>query len=145
MVNRQRGVTLFHAGNGAERHNPAVFAGQAYRVQRGKPGRVLGVMFQHHAILVRLGVNGGDKALAKGVIQRVIHVGHGNAQTAGGVAVDVHVRRQPFILPVAADVRNLRQCFQLVHQLRHPGAECIKRGGLERKLVLRAAHLRING
>ena len=102
-------------------------------------------MLQHHAILVRLGVDGGDQALTEGVVQGVVHIRHGNAQAAGGIAVDVHVCRQPFVLPVAADVGKLRQGVKLIYQLRHPGAERVQRGGLQRELVLRAADLGING
>ena len=145
MVNRQRGIAFFHRGDSAQRHNAAVFAGQAHRVQPRQAGRVVGVVLQHHAILVRLGVDGGDQTLTEGVVQSVIHVRHGDAQTAGGVAVDVHVRRQPFVLPVAADVGELRQGFEFIHQLRHPGAERVQRGGLQRELVLRAADLGIDG
>ena len=145
MVNRQRGIAFFHRGDSAQRHNAAVFAGQAHRVQPRQAGRILGVVLQHDAILVRLGVDGGDQALPEGVIQGVVHVRHGNAETAGGIAVDVHVRRQAFVLPVAADVGELRQGVKLIHQLRHPGAEVIQRGGLQRELVLRAADLGIDG
>ncbi|MND67464.1 hypothetical protein D3C80_588800 [compost metagenome] len=104
MVNRQRRKPLFNRRNSAQRHNAAVFAGEAHRIQRRKPWRLLGVVLQHHAILVGLGVNRGDQPLTKGVIQRVIDIRHADTQTAGRVAVDVHVCRQPFILPVAAHV-----------------------------------------
>ncbi|MNN93527.1 hypothetical protein D3C81_2119960 [compost metagenome] len=58
MVYRQRGKTLLNAGDGAKRDDPAVAAGQAKGVQRGKPRRTGGIMFQHHPILVCLGVDG---------------------------------------------------------------------------------------
>ncbi len=55
------------------------------------------------------------------------------------------MRRQPFVLPVAADVGELRQRFQFSDQLRHPGAERVQRVGLQGELVLRAADRGVDG
>ncbi len=38
--------------------------------------RRLGILLEHHAILIRLSVNSGDQPLAEGVVQRVIDIGH---------------------------------------------------------------------
>ena len=126
VINGKRRETLLDFGDGAKRHNPAVAAGQTDGVHCRQPWRGVGVMFQHDAILIRLGVDGRNQALAKGVIQGVIDIRHADAKTAGAVAVNVYIRHQTFVLPVAADVRKLRKLLEFFHQLRHPGAERIQ-------------------
>ena len=78
MVHRQRGKTLLDSGDRLQRHNAAIAAGEANIIQRRQPRRRLGVVLQYHAILVGLGINCRDQPLAKGVIQRVIDIRHGN-------------------------------------------------------------------
>ncbi|MNT19408.1 hypothetical protein D3C72_1546680 [compost metagenome] len=102
-------------------------------------------MFQHHAVLVGLGVNGGDQPLAESVVQGVIHVTHADAEAGSRIAIDVHVGHQSLILPVTGDVRQLRCLFQFRHQLRYPQAELVQRHGLQGKLVLGAADLGVDG
>ncbi len=145
MVDRQRRITLLHLRNGAERYHAAVTAGQANGVQRRQTRRCRRIMLQHHAVLVGLGIDSGDQPLAEGVVEGVIHVGHRNTQSAGAVPVNVHVGSQPLVLPVAADVGQLRQGLKLVHQLWHPGAQRLKGRGLEGKLVLSAADGGVDG
>ncbi len=101
-------------------------------------------MFQHHAILVSLSINSGNQSLTKRVVQGVIDVRHADPQTAGAVAINIDIRHQPFVLPVAGDIRKLWQLLEFFHELRHPGAERIQRCGLQGKLVLGAADLSIN-
>jgi hypothetical protein len=107
------------------------------------PG-VFGVVLQHHAILIRLGVDGGDQSLPKGVIQGVIHVRHGDAETAGVSRLTFTYAASPLSCQSLLTSESCGSALAY-HQLRHPGAERIQRGGLQRELVLRAADLGING
>ena len=50
--------------------------GQADIIQRHQARRRLGILLEHHAILIRLSVNGGDQPLPESVVQRVIDIGH---------------------------------------------------------------------
>ena len=145
MVNRQRSKALLDFGDRGERHDPAVAAGEADIVQRRQPRRGLGIMLQHHAVLVRLGIDGGNQTLTKGVIQGVIDVRHADAEAAGAVAINVDIRRQPLILPVAADVGELRQRLQPGQQLRDPVAQRVQRIRLQGELVLGPADGGVNG
>src|SRR5262245_31127140 len=79
-------------GNRAQWH---LSAARTWYVQpRQRVGIVLVLRhgLQHHAILVRLGVNGGDLPLAEGVVERVIDRLHGNAKSTGHLAVDAYHR-----------------------------------------------------
>ena len=58
----------------------------AQRVGGELPGRI---DLQDDAVLVELGVQRGDLALAEGVVQRVVNGLYGHAQARGGVAVDL--------------------------------------------------------
>ncbi len=145
MVHRQRGIALLNVGNGAQGHNTAAAAGQAHGVKGRQAWCLPRIVLQHHPVLIGLGVDGGDQALAEGVVQRVVHIRHGDPQTAGAVTIDVDVRRQPFVLPVAADIRELRQLLKFIHQLRYPSAEGVQAGGLQGELILGAAHRGVDG
>ncbi|VTM87260.1 Uncharacterised protein [Raoultella ornithinolytica] len=136
MVNRQRREALLDAGDGLQRHDAAPAAGQANIVQRRQPRRLPGVMLQHHAILVGLSVDGRDQPLAEGVIQRIIDIGHADAETAGAVAIDFDIGGEALILPVAADVGELRKRLETRQQLRHPVTEGIQRVRLQGELIL---------
>ena len=95
MVDRQRAEALFDFGDGAQRHHGAVVAAQTDLIERRQPRRRADVVLQHHAVLVGLGVDGGDQALAERVVQRIVHVAHGDAEAGGRIAVDVDVGDQP--------------------------------------------------
>ena len=84
-------------------------------------------MLQHHAILIGLSVDGRDQPLAEGVIQRIIDIGHADTETAGAVAIDFDIGGEALILPVAADVGELRKRLETRQQLRHPVTEGIQR------------------
>ena len=72
----------------------------------------LWVHLHHHVILIQLGEDGGDLALAEGVVERIVDVGREHAEARSGVAVDDQRRQQTEILLVARDVPNLRQRLQ---------------------------------
>ncbi len=73
-------------------------------------GEIAGVILElrpdlkHHVILVQLREDGGDLALAKGVIQRVIDGLRQDAEACRGIAVDDEVGLQSAILLVTGHV-----------------------------------------
>ena len=71
----------------------------------------------HHVVLVELGEDGGDLALAEGVVERVVHVGHGDSQPRRSVAVDQQLGAQALILEVAGHVGNHFFVAECVHHL----------------------------
>jgi hypothetical protein len=123
VVNRQRCETLLDFGYRTQRHGTAAATGKADIIQRRQPRRLRGVVFQHHAILIRLGIDRGNKTLTEGVVQGIVHIGHADTKAAGAVAIHIDIRHQPLILPVTADISELWQCLQFVHQLWHPFAQ----------------------
>ena len=145
MVHRQRGKALLHRGDGGQRHDAAVAAGEADILQRRQARRRLGILLEHHAILIRLSVNSGDQPLAEGVVQRVIDIGHRDAEAAGAVPVHLDIGGQAFVLPVAADVGQLRLGLQAAEQRRHPGAQRLEGVCLQGELILGAAHRGVDG
>ena len=64
--------------------------------------------FEHDAILVRLRVDRRDQPLAERVVERIVDGRDADAETAGGVAIDVDEGLQAAILQVAGDVGELR-------------------------------------
>ena len=77
----------------AERNLRAVGRLHIEIVQRGGVGLEVGPDLHHDVVLVELGEDGGDLALAEGVVERVVDVGHGDAQPRRGVAVDDQLSR----------------------------------------------------
>ena len=50
--------------------------------------------FQDHAVLVRVGEDGGDDALAVGIVERIVDRRRRDAETGGLVAVDFDEDRE---------------------------------------------------
>ncbi len=97
--------------------------------QRGA-GAELRRHFQHHAVLVELGEDGGDLALAESVVQGVVDGLHRHAEHAGLVAVDGQLERTALVGQVVVHVGKFRALAQRFGQT----------GGLQRDL--RAVHVR---
>jgi len=95
--------------------------------------------------LAGLGVDGGNLALAEGVVQRVGDGRHTDAQARGRIAVDHQVHLQAFVLQVAGDVGKLRQLAEGVHQLVTPQRQQLRVRGGHAELVLGAAHTVFDG
>ena len=57
-----------------------------------------------HVVLVELREDGGDLALAEGIVERVVDVGHGDAEARCGVAIDDQVGAETLVLQVAGDI-----------------------------------------
>ena len=110
---------LLPVGQHAERNLRAVARFDVEIVQRRGIGLEVLPHLHHHVVLVELGEDGGDLALAEGVVERVVHVGHGDAQPRRGVAVDHQLRAQALVLQVAGHVGDHGFLAQLVdHQPR---------------------------
>jgi hypothetical protein len=60
--------------------------------------------FHDHVVLVQLGVDGGDLALAEAVVQRVVDVARADAQARGAVLVDGDEGLDAVLLLVGVDV-----------------------------------------
>ena len=101
----------------AERNLRAVGRLDVEIVQRRGIGLEVLPHLHHHVVLVELRKDGGDLALAEGVVERVVHVGHGDAQPRRGVAIDHQLRAQPLVLQVAGHVGHHAFLAQLGH---HP-------------------------
>ena len=64
---------------------------------------------QDHAVLVRLGEDRRDDALAERVVERVVDGRRRDAEARGGVAVDLDEDRQALRRDVGATSAELRQ------------------------------------
>ena len=97
------------------------------------------VGFEDHAVLVRLGEDRRDDALAKRIVECVVDGRRRNAETPGGGAVDQHIGRQSIFGVAGSDILDLRDLLQSLQQPRHPDREFVRIGILQRELVLTAA------
>ena len=111
-VIKQRPGVLLEMHDGRKRHLPVAGRRRGRQVDHRQPvDRALqrGIDLQDHAVLVRLGVDGRDDALAECVVERIVDRRRGDAEAGGGSAVDDDVERQPLLLQIAGDVAELRQ------------------------------------
>ena len=83
------------------------------RWKRGSTSRI-------DAVLVAVGVDGGDLALREGVVERAVDVLHVDAEPRGGLAVDLDGGLQPARLAVGRDVDEPRHLLEPVDHLGHP-------------------------
>ena len=117
------GGTLRHLRGTRAAAYPAGIARHPQQADQGGVLAQLGRRFQHHAVLVGLGVNRADLALAEGAVQHVVHRLHGDAQARGGIAVHIHRHPQPAIALVAVDLAQLRHLAQPFDQARRPATQ----------------------
>ncbi len=101
----------------AERNLRSVAGFDVEIVQRGRVGLEVLTHFHHHVVLVELRENGGDLALAEGVVERVVDVGHGDAQPGRGVAIDDQLGAQALVLQIAGHVGDNFLLAQLLDHL----------------------------
>src|SRR5260370_32871145 len=88
MIERESGVGGGEACESAERDLRSVGRLHVNIFQRIRILLELRIHFQDHVILIELGKNRGDLALAKGIVKRVVNVGVENAQRRGGGTVE---------------------------------------------------------
>ena len=141
MGHDQRPEPLFHMDDGRKRNLAVGGRGVGRQIDRVQPlDRFLhrGLALHDDAILVRLGVDRRDDALAEQVVEDVVHRRRRDAEARGGLAVDGDVERRALLLHVAADVRQLRRLAQAVGQLRRPFREQSRIGAFQHEFILRA-------
>ena len=108
VIDGQRCAARLHAGEGAEGN---LLAGRRVHVdifQRVGILLKLRIDFHDHVILIQLGEDGGDLALAESVVKSVVDVCGEDAQARSGVAVNGERGEQALILLVAGDIANFR-------------------------------------
>ena len=105
----------------------------------------LRINFEDDVILVQLRKDGGDLALAVGVVERIVDVGRENAEARRGVTVNHQRGKQALVQLVAGDVAQLRERFQLVHEARSPVCKLFRVDVFEAVLELRAADAIFDG
>src|ERR1700722_16693727 len=101
---------------GAERD---YFAGAGRYVNVTEGFRTLRVIFgnfEDDVILVQAFVDVGDLALAEGVAERVVNVGHVDAKARSGVAVNDQRTLQAADLLIGVDVVNAGNFLKTLHE-----------------------------
>ena len=113
-VGRRGGVGVGGAdggvGDGGRRAGRGGRAGDVELRQRSRVVLVARLRLQHHAVLVGLAVDGGNLPLAEGVVERVGHALHGDAEAAGLLAVDLHHDARAALLRLGGDVAQRGDC-----------------------------------
>ena len=120
VIDEERGRALRDAGDARQRHGRSGAGPHEKPGERGGTGGEAWIDFEHDAILARLGEQRGNLALAVGAVERVIDVGHADAEAAGGVAVDLDEGLQPLVLLVAHDIGESGLFPQTLDQRRYP-------------------------
>ncbi len=106
-------------GDHAQRDLRAVAGFHVKVVERGGIGLEVLPDLHHHVILVELGEHRRDLALTEGIVERVVNVGHGDAQPRSGVAVDNQLGAQALVLQVAGHIGHRIFLAELLnHQAR---------------------------
>jgi hypothetical protein len=111
------------------------------RYSSDRPERALnrGIGLEDHAVLIRLRIDRRDDALPEGIIEHVVDGRGRDAESRRGRSVDHEIGRRSLLLHVARDVRELRQLFELLHELGYFRQEIVVVGTFDDELVLRAA------
>src|SRR5712692_2690688 len=100
---------------------------------------MFGSDFQHNVILIEAFVDVGDLALAEGIAESIVNVLNGDAETAGGVAIDDDGTLQAMHLLVGVEVAELGDFLEALHDDGSPVSEVSEVVGLECVLILGAA------
>ena len=115
MGDQQRPGALLDMHDGRQRHLAVGRRRRRRQIDRRQPVERLlqrRIELHDHAILVRLGVDRRDDALAEGIVERVVDGRRRDAEAARGGAVDDEIDRQALLLQVAGDVGELRQLVE---------------------------------
>ena len=126
----------------AQRHLRAAGGRDVDPRQRGRVALVLRHRLQHHAVLVGLGVDGGDLALAEGVVERIVDGLHGDAEPPGRLAVDLHHGAQAAVLGLRHHLAQHGRGAQLLGEAAGPQRHLLLVAADQRVLELRPADAR---
>ena len=135
MVHRQRGVGELITRDGRQRYLPLDGRQHINIFQPLRPLPVLRRNFEHHAVLITLGVNGRYQRLTKGQVQCGVDGAYGDAEACGAVTVDGQRGLQTAHLLVAVDVREFRHILQRILQAWRPRAQVFEVIRAQRELV----------
>ena len=81
MVYRQRRGLAFHVGELRERDHRVVLGADVNILEIEGIALIFGIDFEHDVILIELGEDGGDLALAIGIVEGVVEILGGDAET----------------------------------------------------------------
>jgi hypothetical protein len=101
--------------------------------------RVARVDLHHHVVLIDRAVDDRYLTLSECVIERVVDLAGADAKACGGIAIDLEIGFEPFLLLIGAHVRHHGVVFERGDELRRPGVEILDVVRLQRVLVLRVA------
>src|SRR5215831_742199 len=99
----------------------------------------IGQGLEHYVVLVELGEERRDLALAESVVERVVNGLRRDTETGSGLTVNDQRSNRSAGLLIGGDIAKLWQSFQPVDQPRRPGVQLGGVGILKRILELRAA------
>ena len=145
MIQRERRAARLHAREGTQRNLRTGGGVHVNIFQRIGILLELRIDFHHHVILIELREDGGDLALAEGVVQRVVDIRGQHAEARGGVAIDGQRGEQPLVLLIAGDVANFRNGLQLFDEARSPVRQFFRVHVFQAVLKLRAADAVFDG
>lgn len=140
VADRQRpGTGRRHMGHGRQGHHFIAQGRTQVEVVEALGFTTLArIQFQNDLVLVGVGLELADLALAEGVVQCLVDVCSGQAETGGGLAVDVDARDAGPQLQVIGQVAQRRVVAQPLGQALGPQVERLGVVALEHVLVLGA-------
>ncbi|MNV61760.1 hypothetical protein D3C71_1542840 [compost metagenome] len=124
--------------DGGERNHLPATGTHVQIFDGGRAGGLPGQRVDHHAVLIEVGVDGGDLSLAEGAVQRAVDGTDAHAQTRGLVAVDDDLLHQAALVHVRAHVTQLGILLEHFHQLGQPLGQLPGIVALQGHAVLRA-------
>jgi hypothetical protein len=95
-------------------------------------------------ILIQRVINGRDLTLPKHVVQRVVDLGHGEAESRRCRPIDRNVGLKAIVLLVAVDLREFRKRLHFREDLWGPGKQLVSVVVLQSELVLRSSRATAN-
>ncbi len=140
MIDRERGTARLKSRKGAKGHLLPVGGMHVDVLQRVGILLEVGLHFHHHVILIELGEDGGDLALAEGVVEGIVDIGGKNAQARGGIAVDRKRGEEAVVELVGSNVAQFRERLQFGDETRRPVREFLGINIFQRVLELRARY-----
>ena len=109
---------------------------QVHRIERFHRARHRRINVDDDAVLVALGEDGRDDALAVGVVESVVDDGRGDAESRRIGAVEIDDHRAAVRLQIAGHVDDRGNLAQALQHLGRPGLQRLEILVLERELIL---------
>ena len=118
---------------------------QVDRIERFHRARHRRIDVEDDAVLVALGEDGRDDALAVGVVERVVDDGGSDAEARGVGAVEIDDHRAAVRLQIARHIDDRGNLLQALQHLRRPGLQRRQILVLEGELILGRADGGVDG